>query len=670
MKRALLAGAAIVLAALGLHYARPLTRAMIGGAAGTDAPARATPASILVITLDTTRADRIGAYGYGAAETPVLDALAREGARFDDATAAAPITGPSHAAMFTGLYPARHAVRDNVTTPLPPDARTLAEALEARGFATAGFIGAFVLDRPYGFAQGFTTFESGFARVESGAEANAERPAARVVGDAVRWVEALPGDQPFFAWVHLYDPHAPYDGGYDSELRNVDREIGRLLTALRSRGAYDDTLIMVIADHGEGLGDHGEDEHGVFLYDSVLRVPWIARGPGVKPGAVIDAQVRGVDLFPTALDAVGLPVPEGLDGRSAWPLLQGGARAEAPASYAESYYPKLHFGWSELRAIRADGYKAIDAPRPELYNLRDDPGELTNLYASQQALADRMIAEAARLDRDMRGGEAVVVAEPDRETMERLRSLGYIGAMASGAGGTGEARGPDPKDRIAARREYSRALSSAIDDLRAGRHAEAERKLRALAKEHERAYDLHEFLGQAYAAQGKRDEALGEYEYAALLNPAAAGPRLSIAELHLEHGDVPSARTAVEAASKLAPQSFDVALVTGRVLEAEGKFIDAIEAYQQAVARNGANPRPRMLLARLASRINRLDIAETQFRALLAMGYQPSRTHVALGGIAQIRGLRDQAIGHYREALRLEPGLPIAAEGLRRLGAG
>lgn len=669
MKRAILAGAAIALAALGIHYARPLTRVLTGTPAGRHTPARTLPASILIITLDTTRADRIGAYGHAAADTPVLDALAREGARFDDATAAAPITGPSHAAMFTGLYPGRHAVRDNVATPLPDEAHTLAEALAERGFATAGFIGAFVLDRPYGFAQGFTTFDSGFTRVESGTEANAERPAARVVDDAVRWVETLPGGQPFFAWVHLYDPHAPYDGGYDHELAVVDREIGRLLSALRARDAYENTLIMVIADHGEGLGDHGEDEHGVFLYDAVLRVPWIARGPGVNAGTVIGSQARGVDLFPTALDALGLPVPEGLDGRSAWPLLQGGLRAEVPASYAESYYPKLHFGWSELRAIRADGYKAIDAPRPELYNLRDDPGELTNLYASQQALADRMIAEAARLDRDMRGGGAVVVAEPDRETMERLRSLGYVGAMAAGAGSGGEERGPDPKDRIADRREYNRAISTAIDDLRAGRYAGAERKLRALVKENERAYDLHVFLGDAYRAQGKRDEALGEYAYAALLNPATAGPRLSMAELHLERGDVAEARAAVEAASTIAPESFDVALVTGRVLEGEGKAIEAIEAYGQAIVRNGANPRPRLLLARLAARLNRLDIAETQFRALLAMDYQPSRTRVALGGIAQIRGQRDQAIGHYREALRLEPGLPVAIEGLRRLGA-
>lgn len=665
MKRLVVAAAALVVAALLIE---PVSRLLFdrGGVAGDGAR----PRNILLITLDTTRADRIGSYGYAGANTPVLDAIARDGARFADATAAAPITGPSHAAMFTGLYPGRHAVRDNVTTPLPEDATTVAEVLSGAGFETAAFIGAFVLDRPYGFAQGFTTFDSGFTRVESGTEANTQRRADAVMNDAISWVDRLQPGTPFFAWVHLYDPHTPYDGGYDAEIALVDREIGRLIERLRGRGMYDDTIVMAIADHGEGLGDHGEDEHGVFLYDSVLRVPWVARGPGVKAGTVIDAQARGVDLFPTLLEAAGQPVPDGLDGVSVWPLLQGDTRADAPASYAESYYPKLHWGWSELRAIRADGYKAIDAPRPELYNLRDDPGELNNLYASQQALADRMIAEAQRLDRDMRGGEAVVVAEPDRETMERLRSLGYVGAMASGPAAGGEERGPDPKDRIGERRAYREAISRAIDDLRAERFAQAAETLRGLAADNERAYDLHELLGDAYRGLGRLDAALGEYEYAALLNPNAAGPRLSIAELQIERGDLAKAREQIDAAAAITPQSFDVAFVTGRVLEAEGRGDEALAAYQRAVTLNPANPRPRRQLATLASRMNRLDIAEREFRAMIAMGYQPSRAYVALGGIAQIQGRRDEAIAHYREALRLEPGLPIAVEALRRLGVG
>ena len=234
------------------------------------------PTNILLITLDTVRADRIGAYGYAAARTPNLDALARDGVRFDDAVAAAPITGPAHAALFTGRYPGRLGVRDNASTPLPADANTLAHVLSQRGFATGGFIGAFILDRPYGFAKGFSHFESGFTRVDSGHEANAERRGSVVVDDAVKWIGSLPPDRPFFAWTHLYDPHAAYlppepfatdfaGRPYDGEIAFVDQQIGRLLDALRARNALARTLVIAIADHGESLGEHGEDEHGVFL---------------------------------------------------------------------------------------------------------------------------------------------------------------------------------------------------------------------------------------------------------------------------------------------------------------------------------------------------------------------------------------------------------------------
>jgi arylsulfatase A-like enzyme/Tfp pilus assembly protein PilF len=663
MKRALFAVGAVILVLVAF---KALQSRMLFGIDGPSPGGPARPRNVLLITLDTTRADRIGTYGYAAARTPHLDALAREGARFDDATAQAPITGPSHAAMLTGHYPARHGVRDNATTPLPDEALTLAEVLQAQGFATGGFVGAFILDRPYGFAQGFTAFNGGFTRVDSGGEANAERRGDAVVDDALAWVNGLAPAQPFFGWVHLYDPHVPYEGGYDEEIAFVDSQIGRLLDGLRSRGLFDDTLVMAIADHGESLGEHGEDEHGVFLYEAVLRVPWIVRGPGVPRGRAIAEQVRTVDLFPTVLDALGIPLPGGLDGETLWPVLKGGTRASAPASYAESYYPRFHYGWSELRSIRADGWKAIDAPRPELYNLRDDPGELRNLYATQQALADRMIADAVRLDREMGGGETVAVRQPDRETMERLRSLGYVGVVASPAV-RGE-RGPDPKDRIDERRRYSQTVSAAIDDLRGGRAGAAIVKLRQLVKENERAYDLHVLLGEAYESQGKLDEALGEYEMAALLNSAASGPHLSAAEVQLARRDVAGARRKLEEASRIDPASFDVALVTGRVLEAEGKTQEAAAAYEKAIAVNGANPRPRRLLVELAIGAGRHDVAEAQLRELLKMGYQPARSHAALGRLLQMRGANAEAADHYRAALRLDPGLTMARQGLESLG--
>ena len=641
--------------------------------AGTRRPSG--PLNVVVITLDTLRADRLGAYGYAAARTPHLDGLARAGARFDDAVSASPITGPAHAGLLTGRYPARLGMRDNATTPLPDSALTLAEMLGAAGYDTGGFIGAFILDRPYGFAQGFQTFD-GFARVDSGHEANAERPGADVVDRALQWLSTRTGERPFFLWVHLYDPHAPYAAPtpyaaefaaqpYDGEVAYTDAQVGRLLDALRARGVMDRTVVFALADHGESLGEHGEDEHGVFLYEPVVRVPWLVSGPGIGAGRMVTDQVRSLDLPPTVMSAVGLPVPQGLDGMDLMPLLRGEARASTPAAYAESFYPRFHYGWSEVRAVRADGWKVIDAPRPELYNLRDDPRELANLYEAQRALADRMIAEATRLDREFTGGAPVEAVQPDPDTMERLRSLGYVGTSAATLpAGT---RGPDPKDRIAERREFKVLMSAAIDDLRGGRAATAIEKFRRLVAINDKAYDLHQLLGEAYQTLGRLPEALGEYEYAALLNPRAPAPVLAAAETHLAMGNLEAARRRRDQAAALDPRSFDVSMVTGRILEAEGRAPEALAAYEDAVAKNGANPRPRMLLVAVASRLRRYDLAETHLRALLSMNYQPSRTHFALGRLAHLRGRTDEAVRHYREALRLEPGLTMAAEALRAL---
>ncbi len=276
------------------------------------------------------RADRLGAYGHAAAQTPHLDALARRGARFDDAITTAPITGPAHAAILTGVQPARYAVRDNATTPLPAEAVTLAELLSSRGFTTGGFIGAFILDRPYGFAQGFETFQSGFTRVDSGTEANTSRAGNAVVDDAIRWLGTVAAERPFFGWVHLYDAHVdytpppPFAQDYDGEVAFVDQQVGRLLEALRSRGTLDKTLVIAVGDHGESLGEHGENQHGVFLYDAVLRVPLIVAGPGVKPAHVIPEQVRVTDVVPTILETLGMQAPQPMDGESVAKLLEGG----------------------------------------------------------------------------------------------------------------------------------------------------------------------------------------------------------------------------------------------------------------------------------------------------------------------------------------------------------
>jgi choline-sulfatase len=639
--------------------------------ASTGGVSASKPKNVLLITLDTMRADRLGAYGYTAARTPNLDALARNGVRFDDATAPAPITGPAHAAILTGTYPARLGVRDNVITPLPAEATTIAEILSSRGFATAGFVGAFILDRPYGFAQGFETFR-GFSRVDSGTEANAERTGDAVVDDARQWIASLDATKPFFAWVHLYDAHlryqppSPFEQTYDGEIAFVDQQVGRLLDALRARSVLDETLIVGIGDHGESLGEHGEEGHGIFVYDAVLRVPFVVSGQGVPSGVTVSEQVRALDLTPTILDILGMPPAQKVDGVSLTPLIHGGQHGAPPASYAESYYPRFHYGWSELRAVRADGWKAIDAPKRELYNLRHDPREQKNLYVEQQALADRMLSELTRMAREIGGEQQSTVRQPDREAMERLRSLGYVGSSVALPTG---ARGPDPKDRIAQQSEYNALMSDAIDDLRGGRPEASIAKFKRLVTLNDRAYDLHLFLGEAYERLQRLQPALGEYEYAAVLNPEAVVPLVSAAEVHMKAGDLRGARNKLDQATKIDAGSLDVLLLSGRILEREGRSGDALAAYQKATEQNAANPRAHTQLVALATQMGRWDLAERELRKLLEMGYQPARTYFGLGRVAQAQGRTADAAANYREALRLEPGLPMAQEALRSLGA-
>ncbi|CAN5485924.1 hypothetical protein BH23ACI1_BH23ACI1_21710 [soil metagenome] len=306
----------------------------------------------------------------------------------------------------------------------------------------------------------------------------------------------------------------------------------------------------------------------------------------------------------------------------------------------------------------------MDAPRPELYNLREDPGELNNVYAARQSLADRMIEQASRLGHEM-DARAAPVRQADQETLDRLRSLGYVGIAAPTAPG---ARLPDPKDRIAERREYKTLMTRALDDLAAGRLHQAERGLLRLAEINERAPDVHQLLGEVYHKQGRLTEALGAFEASSVLNPAAAGPLLSAAEVHLQRDETGRARARLEDAARVDPDSFDVALVGGRVLEAEGRLADALAAYQRAADLNPANPRARLAVLSVAPKLERFGVAEAHARHLLSMGYQPARTHFALGQLAHMQGRSEEAAGHYQEALAIEPGLVMAKEGLRRLG--
>ena len=409
---------------------------------------RAAPRGLVIVTLDTTRADRLSPYGFMNVSLPHLERLAREGVVFDRATSVAPLTLPAHTSLFTGLLPPHHGVGDNADAELADAQTTLAEVLSAQGFRTAAFVGSVVLDPDRGLKQGFEEYASVGANDRAQPLAG-QRPANEVVSDAIRWLDTV-GESRFFLWVHLYDPHRPYDPPephrslyghnlYVGEIAFADAEIGRLLSAVNQKGMLDRSVILVAGDHGESLGDHGERDHGIFIYESVLRVPLIVRAPRMAPSRVAEV-VRLTDVMPTVLELLGVPSPP-TDGVSVVDLMTGRRRDLKLEAYSESLYPE-RLGLSPLRALREDRFKLIVAPRPELYDLFDDPFEQRNIYDDRRALAETMAARVAAIAKG-RGSDpaARTVATPDVQA--RLASLGYV---ASSPARSPESPLVDPKD--------------------------------------------------------------------------------------------------------------------------------------------------------------------------------------------------------------------------------
>lgn len=405
--------------------------------------------NVVIITLDTTRVDRLSPYGYMDVSMPSLERLAREATVFNQAISVSPLTLPAHASVFTGLLPPKHGVRDNADQPLAARQTTLAEVFSAHGFRTAAFVGSAVLDRQRGLAQGFDHY-SGVTPDDIRPGEVPERPAGQVVDEATRWL-ASGGGSPFFLWTHLYDPHHPYEPpepfrsdsptAYVGELTFADVQIGRLLAALDERGLREKTLVVVAGDHGESLGEHGETGHGIFLYESVVRVPLMIRMPGV-PSRRVSEVVRITDIMPTVLDLAGIAAPP-VDGVSLATLMSGHRQGLDLEAYSESLYPQ-RFGWNALYALRDSRYKFIDAPKAELYDLARDPFEERNIVDERPTVAAamkrRLAAIASTVSADAKGESGGV----SPETRARLAALGYVAGpkVRPATGGSL----PDPKD--------------------------------------------------------------------------------------------------------------------------------------------------------------------------------------------------------------------------------
>ena len=423
------------------------------------------PTNIVIVTLDTTRADRLSPYGYMDASMPALERLAREGVIFDRALTVAPLTLPAHSSLFTGLFPPHHGVRDNADRALASKHTTLAETLRLDGFRTGAFVSSVVLASDRGLAQGFDRYVDVPASDEPGPR-RLQRRGDEVMADAIRWVDEV-RSAPFFLWAHLYDPHRPYDppepyrsrhfDPYVGEIAFADAQIGRLLDHFHEYGLLERTIVIVAGDHGESLGEHGEENHGIFVYENVLRVPLIIRLPeglrsrSVAPRRVSDL-VRLVDVTPTVLDLLGLTALSSngdrpIDGVSLLNRMRGTPQTSELEAYAESLYP-ARFGWSPLKTLQEGRFKLIDAPRPELYDLERDPFEERNIHAERPTVADAMRRRLTQLANESEAPDGLAPAdELSPDARERLHALGYIGSQPLAASHPGDDR-PDPKDCV------------------------------------------------------------------------------------------------------------------------------------------------------------------------------------------------------------------------------
>jgi len=556
--------------------------------------------NLVLVTIDTMRYDRMGCSGYSKIDTRNLDSLAQRGALFENAVTDTPLTAPSHASIFTGLLPIETRVRDTGGFVLDASHPTLATILRQRGWNTAAFVGSSVLNRHSGFDQGFAVYDDRMPKPGRGMLPGdyAERRAGVVVDRAIRWLDSR-ADNPFFLWVHVFDPHSPYNPPspfrekyrgrlYDGEIAYTDQQLGRLFAAIAKRSPAGQTLTVMLSDHGEGLGEHGEYNHGVFVYDSTLRIVFLLAGPGVPAGLRVRQQARTIDVLPTVLTLMGIPAPDGVAGTSLTPAFSG---QEVPTQYAymETLYPKINMGWAELRGIRTSRWKYVRAPRPELYDLLHDPGEKDNIARSHFSEVQEL---QSRLNTVIGSGrvEKVQTRMVDPLTMEQLRSLGYVGG-ASGHEYTLAGTGADPKDRAGILRLLYLAVSPDSG-------TSPSQRIPLLQKAHQQDPTnptIYFYLGEQYQDGGRSGEAIKLYQEGISKGLQNGWLYSRLGSLYLQQGNRDGGIALYEKAVQLNPSDSDslndlgmAYLEAGKVAEAERAFRWSLAADKEsALALNG-----------------------------------------------------------------------------------
>jgi choline-sulfatase len=595
--------------------------------------------SVIVISIDTLRSDHLPAYGYRGVETPAIDRLRRDGILFARAYTNVPLTLPAHTALLTGVLPPENGVRDNLGyTVDPAKSPLLQQTLKNAGWATGAAVSAYVLRESTGIAHGFDFYDDDVGFHAGPGIQSLQRSGRDTLAAAEPWLREAAGG-PFFLFFHIFEPHSPYDppaefagrfaSPYDGEIAAADAVVGALLDELRELGVYDTALIVLLSDHGEGLGDHGEDEHGLFVYRSTLQVPLIVKLPGkARAGTTVERPVQLIDVYPTVLAVLGLTNPPSLQGGS---LLETAERnPQDSAVYAETFFPRLHFGWSELRSLIAGRYHYIDAPTPELYDLVADPEEGENLASSKPELAGQLRNGLSVYDRSLEAPTQV-----DAETRRRLQALGYVGEVSTDDSGTL----PDPKTRAGVLAE----IRSGYLLYSAGDFASAATAFAKIIKENPKVEDAWDYLALAQLGLGQPEKAIATYREALEQLPGASRLSLRLALLLYRAGRLDEAFIQANLAIPYDPAAAHILLA--QIAFHKGDLEDAEHEAREAVSNDPGRPGSYLVLADVdVARGEPLDAVQELTQALddgvtdESVRAKLAATYLWMGQVAEAEG--------------------------------
>jgi len=620
--------------------------------------------NVIVITLDTTRADRLPSYGCQDVVTPTLDAFAARGVRFEKCYAQTPLTLPSHTTLMTGTLPLFHGIRDNGGFFVPEKLKTMAELFKDKGYETGAFIAAYVLDSKWGLNQGFDTYFdkfdlSKFKRVSLG---TVQRPANEILDQALPWLEERKAKR-FFAWLHLYDPHTPYEPPppydklyanrpYLGEIAFADSEIGRLWGWLQSNGLLEKTFIIFAGDHGESLGEHEEQSHGFFVYQAAIHVPLIVVTPFPKLQGVVSPEVTTLaDVLPTVCDMAGLPVPAEVQGKSLLPAFFGRRRKETPLAYSETYYPRFHYGWSDLKSVQDGRYKLILAPVPELYDVVADPREEKNLVYLEKKVYENLNAEAeAFIARAGRNAYEVDVSKVDEETREKLSALGYVGSFTDPAKLKGK-KLANPKEKITVFNELSRAREMGFD----GKADEAIRIIKGIIATDPDVTEAYFSIGNILFQDRKFPEAIGYFTQVLDRKPDDSFAAINIALAFEGMGRYDEAEKFLLGHIGKGFTDPQFYFMLGNMSYVQKKYDQAIPYLEKCLVSNAESAGSHSLLGAIYIIKNDLPRAEEHLRKAAELNPRLANIHFFSAELADKRGLTSEAESEYLKQLEVSP---------------